>query len=43
MNEPNTLSMPDPCPHLTRIEVIRAKLHGDFAPLDHLEVCEDAR
>ena len=26
------LSMPDPCPHITRMEVIAARLHGDPLP-----------
>jgi hypothetical protein len=44
-NEPRTLSAPDPCPHITRIEVIAANIHRDAAELDrihdHLEICED--
>lgn len=36
------LSMPDPCPHLTRIDVIRARLHGDTDTLDHLDNCSEA-
>lgn len=26
------LSMPDPCPHVTRMDVIRAKLDGEPIP-----------
>lgn len=36
------LSMPDPCPHLTRLELISARLNGGSeldACLRHLEGC----
>ena len=43
--EPQYLSMPDPCPHITRLDVIGARLRGDALQLDfieeHLENCED--
>ena len=35
----STMSMDNPCPHVTRIEAIRARLHGDSAVLDHLAEC----
>lgn len=37
----NTLSMPDPCDHITRIDVIRARLHGtEEAVINHLATCD---
>jgi hypothetical protein len=36
-----TLSMPDPCDHITRIDVIRARLHGTMdAVINHLATCD---
>lgn len=36
------LSMPDPCPHITRLDLIAARLHGRAEPFyDHLDVCAD--
>jgi len=39
------LSMPDPCPHLTRFDLIAAKLNDDptvlAAHLDHLTNCSE--
>jgi hypothetical protein len=28
--------MNDPCPHFTRLDVIRAKLHGDWDELEYI-------
>lgn len=42
MTEPRYLSMPDPCPHITRMDLIGAKLRGGEeldALLDHLDHC----
>lgn len=37
----DTVSMPNPCSHITRIGVIRAKLHGDNSILEHLDTCPE--
>lgn len=45
-SEVTYLSMPDPCPHLTRMEVIAAKIEGGEAldqVWDHLDNCAEAR
>jgi hypothetical protein len=43
-NDTRTLSAPDPCPHITRIAVIRTKLSGDGesleSMLDHIARCD---
>jgi hypothetical protein len=40
LRQPATyISMGDPCPHLTRLDVIRARLNGELDVLDHLESC----
>jgi hypothetical protein len=39
---PTYLSMPDPCPHITRMDLIAAKLGPDYELdkiLDHLDNC----
>lgn len=41
LQPPATLSMPDPCPHVTRIMLIGARLRGaDHTILEHLETCQ---
>ena len=36
-----TLSMSDPCDHVTRIDVIRAQLHGTIETvINHLATCD---
>lgn len=41
--EPKTLSMEDPCPHVSRLDIIAAKLRGDSEEiqdlLDHIDTC----
>lgn len=32
MSKPEYLSMPDPCEHITRLDIIRANLHGMETP-----------
>lgn len=34
------LSLPDPCPHYSRLDAIAAKLAGDNDVLDHILHCE---
>ena len=38
------LSMPDPCPHISRLDLIGAKLNDDAEMLDfirnHLDICK---
>lgn len=36
-----TLSMADPCQHITRIDVIKARLHDNMeAVINHLATCD---
>lgn len=39
------LSMPDPCPHVSRFMLIGARLDGDGLEeiMDHLETCPEAQ
>lgn len=38
------LSMPDPCPHISRLDLIAARLNGDpiyTEMLAHIDICDD--
>jgi hypothetical protein len=37
------LSMPDPCPHVTRLQVIKANIHGEELPYCECVAVDDEK